>query len=267
MTRTVPGYRLAFQPEDGQSLPQVAAQAPTKLAADPAVAAVLGTYNSSSAQSAAPILAQRSIVQVSPANIGPALTRGENAATDRRRPFLSYFQVAANDLVQGQIGARHLVQKAGKKRIAVIDDGKTYGVGLVGNFVAEAERLVAREKVGEKDTDFSSPIAAIRSSRPDAVYYGGEYPAVGPLARQVAEAGLDIPLMGGDGIADPQYIELGGGPVTSRRPSVPRWTRCRARGRSSTPTPMQTTPSRPVPTGAMTFDATNVIIEALASGT
>jgi hypothetical protein len=74
-------------------------------------------------------------------------------------------------------------------------------VELVGNFVAEAERLVAREKVGEKDTDFSSPIAAIRSSRPDAVYYGGEYPAAGPLARQVAEAGLDIPLMGGDGIA------------------------------------------------------------------
>ena len=63
MTRTVPGYRLAFQPEDGQSLLQVAAQAPTKLAADSAVAAVLGTYNSSTAQSAAPILAQRSIVR------------------------------------------------------------------------------------------------------------------------------------------------------------------------------------------------------------
>jgi branched-chain amino acid transport system substrate-binding protein len=160
------------------------------------VAAVLGTYNSSTAQSAAPILAQRSIVQVSPANIGPALTRGENAATDPRRPFLSYFQVAANDLVQGQIGARHLVQKAGKKRIAVIEDGKTYGVGLVGNFVAEAERLVAREKVGEKDTDFSSPIAAIRSSRPDAVYYGGEYPAAGPLARQVRGGGPGHPIDG-----------------------------------------------------------------------
>jgi branched-chain amino acid transport system substrate-binding protein len=119
MTRTVPGYRLAFQPEDGQSLPQVAAQAPTKLAAAPAVAAVLGTYNSSTAQLAAPILAQRSIVQVSPANIGPALTRGENAATDPRRPFLSYFQVAANDLVQGQI--RRLLMSLGS--VSLLADG------------------------------------------------------------------------------------------------------------------------------------------------
>jgi branched-chain amino acid transport system substrate-binding protein len=84
---TVPGYRLVFQPEDDQSLPQIAAQAATKLASDPTVAAVVGTYNSSTAQSAAPILAQRSIVQVSPANTGPALTRGEKAATQPRRPF------------------------------------------------------------------------------------------------------------------------------------------------------------------------------------
>src|SRR5918999_1720141 len=199
----VPGYRLAFMPEDDQSLPQIAAQAATKLASDPAVVAVVGTYKSSTAQSAAPILAQRSIVQISPGNTGPALTRGEQAATDPQRPFPTYFRVAANDLVQGPFGARHLVQKAGKKRIAVIDDGKTYGVGLVENFVAEAERLgariVAREKVGEKDTDFSSTLAAIRSRKPDAVYYGGEYPAAGPPSGGRPGGGPGNPPVGGGG--------------------------------------------------------------------
>ncbi|TQM36632.1 branched-chain amino acid ABC transporter substrate-binding protein [Pseudonocardia cypriaca] len=265
---TVPGYRLVFQPEDDQSLPQIAAQAATKLASDPNVAAVVGTYNSSTAQSAAPILAQRSIVQVSPANTGPALTRGEKAATQPRRPFPTYFRVAANDLVQGPFGARYLVQEAGKKKIAVIDDGKTYGVGLVENFVKEAERLgariVAREKVGEKDTDFSSTIAAIRSSRPDAVYYGGEYPAAGPLSRQLAEAGLDVPLMGGDGIADPQYIELGGRPgdfATNIGAPVESLSSARAfvdaYAAAGYPEPSSAY-------GPMTFDATNVIIGALA---
>jgi branched-chain amino acid transport system substrate-binding protein len=265
---TVPGYRLAFQPEDDQSLPQIAAQAATKLASDPAVAAVVGTYNSSTAQSAAPILAQRSIVQISPGNTGPALTRGENAATDPQRPFPTYFRVAANDLVQGPFGARYLVQKAGKKRIAVIDDGKTYGVGLVENFVAEAERLgariVAREKVGEKDTDFSSTITAIRSSRPDALYYGGEYPAAGPLSRQLAEAGLDVPLMGGDGIADPQYIELGGRSgdfATNIGAPVESLSSARAfvdaYAAAGYPEPSSAY-------GPMTYDATNVVIEALA---
>jgi branched-chain amino acid transport system substrate-binding protein len=264
----VPGYRLAFQPEDDQSLPQIAAQAATKLAADPAVAAVVGTYNSSTAQSAAPVLAERSIVMISPGNTGPALTRGEEAVTEPKRPFRTYFRVAANDLVQGPFGARHLVQKEGKKRIAVIDDGKTYGVGLVENFVEEAERLgariVAREKVGEKDTDFSSTIAAIRSSRPDAVYYGGEYPVAGPLSRQLGEAGLDIPLMGGDGIADPQYIELGGrtgdlatnigAPVESLSSAKAFVDAYAAAGY----------PEPSSAYGPMTYDATNVIIKALA---
>jgi branched-chain amino acid transport system substrate-binding protein len=265
---TVPGYRLAFQPEDDQSLPQIAAQAATKLASDPAVAAVVGTYNSSTAQSAAPILAQRSIVQISPGNTGPALTRGENAATDPQRPFPTYFRVAANDLAQGPFGARYLVQKAGKKRIAVIDDGKTYGVGLVENFVAEAERLgariVAREKVGEKDTDFSSTITAIRSIRPDALYYGGEYPAAGPLSRQLAEAGLDVPLMGGDGIADPQYIELGGRSgdfATNIGAPVESLSSARAfvdaYAAAGYPEPSSAY-------GPMTYDAANVVIEALA---
>ena len=67
----VPGYRLVLQPEDDQSTPQVAAQAATELASDPNIAAVIGTYNSSTAQSVAPILAQQNIVEVSPGNTDP----------------------------------------------------------------------------------------------------------------------------------------------------------------------------------------------------
>ena len=107
-----------------------------------------------------------------------------------KRPFASYFRVATTDLIQGPFAAQYLVQKAGKKSIAVIDDGKTYGAGLAETFSQEAEKLgatvVAREKVGEKDTDFSGVIAKVRPSNPDAVYYGGEFPAAGPLSAQLA---------------------------------------------------------------------------------
>ena len=81
----------------------------------------------------------------------------------------------------------------------MIDDGKTYGAGLAETFAQEAEKLgatvVAREKVGEKDTDFSGVIAKVRPSNPDAVYYGGEYPggrpAVGPARRRRPERPAD----------------------------------------------------------------------------
>src|SRR6476469_3089824 len=209
----VPGYKLVFQAEDDQATPQVAGQAATKLASDPNVAGVVGTLNSSTAQTVQPILADRNIVMISPANTNPTLTRGANPASPSR-PFPTYFRVATTDLIQGPFAAQYLVQKAGKKNIAVIDDGKTYGAGLAETFSQEATTLgatvVAREKVGEKDTDFSGVIAKVRPANPDAVYYGGEYPAAGPLSAQLAGAGLNIPLMGGDGLVDPEFVALGG---------------------------------------------------------
>ncbi len=50
----------------------------------------------------------------------------------------------------------------------------------------------------------------MKPSNPQAIYYGGEYPNAGPLSQQMKAAGLNVPLMGGDGIYDPKYISLGG---------------------------------------------------------
>ena len=75
-----PGLRSwPSRPEDDQATPQVAGQAATKLASDPNVVGVIGTLNSSTSQTVQPILADRSIVQISPANTNPTLTLGENA--------------------------------------------------------------------------------------------------------------------------------------------------------------------------------------------
>ncbi len=263
----VPGYRLAFQPEDDQATPQVAGQAATKLASDPNVVGVVGTLNSSTSQTVQPILADRNIVQISPANTNPSLTLGENATTAPSRPFPSYFRVATTDLIQGPFAAQYLVQKAGKRNIAVIDDGKTYGAGLAEQFSQEATKLgatvVAREKVGEKDTDFSGVISKIRPSNPDAVYYGGEYPAAGPLSAQLAGAGLNVPLMGGDGIVDKQFVALGGRAgdlatnVGAPAESLPSARQFIADYQAANyPEPFGAY-------GAFTYDATNVIIDAL----
>jgi branched-chain amino acid transport system substrate-binding protein len=265
----VPGYTLVLQAEDDQATPQVAAQAATKLASDPNVVGVVGTLNSSTAQMVQPILADGGIVQISPANINPTLTLGESLEAPSR-PFSSYFRVAASELFEGAFGAQFLVRKAGKRNIAVIDDGKTYGAGLAETFVQEATKLgatvVAREKVGEKDTDFSGVIAKVRPLSPDAVYYGGEYPVAGPLSKQLAEAGLNIPLMSGDGIIDRQYIALGGragdlatnvgAPADQLLPGTAQF--IADYEAAHYPEPYEAF-------GAPTYDATNVVIAAVAS--
>lgn len=264
---TVPGYKLVFQAEDDQATPQVAGQAATKLASDPNVVGVVGTLNSSTSQTVQPILADRSIVQISPANTNPTLTLGDNPSAPSRK-YPTYFRVATTDLIQGPFAAQYLVQKAGKKNIAVVDDGKTYGAGLAETFSAEAKKLganvVAREKVGEKDTDFSGVIAKLRPANPDALYYGGEFPVAGPMSAQLAGAGLNIPLMGGDGIVDPKFVSLGGragdlatnvGAPTDTLPSAKQFVADYKA--ANFPDPFGAY-------GAFTYDSANVIIDALA---
>jgi branched-chain amino acid transport system substrate-binding protein len=264
---TVPGYALKFQAEDDQATPQVAGQAATKLSSDDNVVGVVGTLNSSTSQTVQPILAGKSIVQISPANTNPTLTLGEQATTAPKRPYASYFRVATTDLIQGPFGANYMVQKAGKKNIAVIDDGKTYGAGLAEQFAKQAEKLgakiVAREKVGEKDTDFNGVITKIRALNPDAVYYGGEYPVAGPLSKQLAGQGLNIPLMGGDGIVDPKFVALGGREgdlatnVGAPAESLPSAAKFIADYNAANYA------DKFGAYGAFTFDATNVIIQAV----
>jgi branched-chain amino acid transport system substrate-binding protein len=209
----VKGYKLALQAEDDQKTPQLGAQAATKLASTPNVIGVVSTLNSSVSQSVQPILDQAGILQISPANTADSLTKGEDP-NNPKRPYPTYFRTCTVDSLQGPFAANYLVEKTGKKKIAIITDGLTYGEGLADSFTTQAEKngaeIVTRQKIGEKDTDFSSVIAAVKPFAPDGIYYGGQYPQAGPLSKQFAGAGLSVPVMGGDGIFDPQFIALGG---------------------------------------------------------
>ena len=153
------GYKLAVQAEDDQKNPQLGAQAATKLASTPGVVGVVSTLNSSVSQSVQPILDQAGILQISPANTNDTLTKGKDFATAPKRPFKTYFRTCTVDSLQGPYAADYLVEKAGKKNIAIITDGLTYGEGLADTFTKQAEKkgakIVTRQKIGEKDTDFS----------------------------------------------------------------------------------------------------------------
>jgi branched-chain amino acid transport system substrate-binding protein len=209
----VPGYELLLQPEDDQKSPQLGAQAATKLSTTEGVVGVVSTLNSSVSQSVQPILDQAGIVQISPANTADSLTKGEDVANPKR-PFPTYFRTCTVDSLQGPYAADYLVETAGKKKIAVVTDGLTYGVGLADSFTERATEkgaeIVTRQTIGEGDTDFSGVIAAIAPFQPDAIYYGGQYPQAGPLSKQLADNGVNVPVMGGDGIYDAKFIELGG---------------------------------------------------------
>ncbi|HZO65917.1 MAG: branched-chain amino acid ABC transporter substrate-binding protein [Kribbellaceae bacterium] len=213
-SNAIEGWTIEVAPKDDEAKPDVGKNAATALAADKDVVGVVGTLNSSVSQSVQPVLSSAKITQVSPANTNPALTQGANWKTGPARTYPGYFRTCTTDAIQGPFGARYLFEKAGIKKVATIHDKKAYGQGLVETFTEEFKaaggQVVSAQTINPDDANYQAVISKVKPSAPEAVYYGGEYPQAGPLSQQMKAAGLNVPLMGGDGIFDPKYIELGG---------------------------------------------------------
>ena len=213
-TNAIPGWKLEVDAKDDEAKPDVGKNAATSLSSDKDVIGVVGTLNTSVAQQVTPVLAPKNIVQVSPANTGPGLTQGAQWQSAAKRPYPNYFRTCTTDAVQGPFAARYLFETAKITKVATIHDKKAYGQGLVGTFTEEFKKLggqvVAAETINPDDSNYQAVISAIKPAAPQALYYGGEFPQAGPLSQQMKAAGLNIPLMGGDGIFDPKFIQLGG---------------------------------------------------------
>lgn len=211
-SNAIPGWTLVLAAEDDEAKPDVGKNAATKLSSDNEVVGVVGTLNSSVAQSVTPVLQPAKIVQVSPANTNPTLTQGKDTANPSR-PYDNYFRTCTTDAVQGPTAATYLLS-IGVKQVATIHDKKSYGQGLVEAFskafTAGGGTVVAAQTINPDDKDFSAVVTNVKAANPAAVFYGGEYPQAGPLSKQMKAAGLNVPLMGGDGIYDPAYVDLAG---------------------------------------------------------
>ena len=211
-SKAIPGWTLEIDAQDDQATPDTGKNAATKLAGDDEVVAVVGTLNSSVAQSVQPVLNGSNIAMVSPANTNPTLTRGPDP-DNPERAYASYFRTCTTDDVQGPFAAKYLLEQD-IKSVATIHDKKAYGQGLAAAFATAFEegggKIAQAETINPEDRDFSSVISKVKGASPQAVYYGGEYPQAGPLSQQMKAAGLDVPLMGGDGIKSEQYFGLAG---------------------------------------------------------
>jgi branched-chain amino acid transport system substrate-binding protein len=211
---TVPGYTLEASILDhsvnGQYDAQQGAKDMTTFASDSSVAAVIGPFNSAVAKVQIPINNEAGLLQCSPANTNPDLTKGDAGAQLRAanpdKP--TYVRVATTDDIQGPAVAQYAYNDLGLRNVAIIDDLSVYGVGIADAFASEFESLggtvAGREGADPKTTDFLPILTKFVDLDPDGVFYGGVTANGGGLARkQMPQAGLgDLPYLGGDGIQD-----------------------------------------------------------------
>ncbi|MFB8774524.1 branched-chain amino acid ABC transporter substrate-binding protein [Streptomyces broussonetiae] len=210
----VDGVTFEIQALDDQAQPSSGQQNASTLVANKDVIGVVGPLNSSVAESMQKVFDDAKLVQVSPANTGPGLTQGADWQTNKVRTYKSYFRTSTTDAIQGPFAAQYVYNDSKKTKVFVIDDKKTYGAGLAATFTDEFKKLggkvVGTEHINPDTKDFSAVATKVKNSGADVVYYGGEYPQAGPLSKQIKAAGVKVPLVGGDGIFDPTFIELAG---------------------------------------------------------
>jgi len=219
---TIDGYTLAVKVLDhavnGAHDPAQAAADMTTLVGDETVVAVVGPFNSGSAKAQIPVSSEAGLLQCSPSNTNPDLTKGDAGAALRAGRPVNYIRVATTDDIQGPAVAAYAFSQ-GKKSVFIVDDTEVYGKGIADAFAAKFVELggtvVGREAADKTVTDFSAIVAKAAAAKPDSFFYGGVTSSGAGLVRKaMIQAGLNVPYYGGDGIqdgnGDGSYIAVAG---------------------------------------------------------
>jgi branched-chain amino acid transport system substrate-binding protein len=184
------------------------------LANDPQVLFVVGPYNSNVAQAEIPHSNAAGLMQCSPANTNPGLTKtwgGVDPATLRptHPDKIAYVRVATTDDLQGAGGADIAYNVVGARNAYVADDSETYGKGIADVFEQTFTHLggtvIKHDGIPGTTTDFTSYVTALKGMTGlDYVYDGGVTTSgLGVFRNQMASQGLNtVPFGGGDGIVD-----------------------------------------------------------------
>src|SRR5207249_4480670 len=112
----------------------------------------------------------------------------------------------------------YAIDKLGLKRVYILDDTDTYGKGIADSFEKEFRKKggtsLGHDGVPHGVTDWgyrSILVKVVAPTNPDFIFYGGTSSNNIPLFRkQMIAAGLNIPLIGGDGIVDQEYLQVAG---------------------------------------------------------
>ena len=226
---TIPGYTLVFVPKDdvgpaGIHDPTTGAANVRALIGDALVSGLVGPFNSNVAKAEMPITNQAPLAQISPANTNPCLTKGasddsadcggSNDLISTLRPTgkVNYFRIATTDDHQGPAGADYLYNTKHYKKVYVIDDAETYGIGIANSFTREWQKLggnvLGRSSEPSTTTSYVSLLTSVATKSPDVIYFGGLNSTGGDLIRQqmLQVPGLvSTPLAGGDGLVTSDF--------------------------------------------------------------
>jgi len=255
------GKKIELLVGDDQHDPKQAVSIANKFV-NSGVVGVVGHWNSSASIPASEVYHRANIPMITPASTNPQVTD---------RGYTNVFRVCGRDDQQGRVAAEFVVNRLKARRVAVLHDKTTYGQGLADEFKRSLTTIggngievVYYGGLTQGDKDFRGVLTTVASKKPDVYFFGGIYPEGGLLVQQAKEVGLKAPMVSGDGVIDPVFIQIAGpaaegtyltfSPDTTRLPSAQQvLKRYRARY------------GEPGPYSFYAYDAAQVLLGAIKS--
>lgn len=126
------------------------------------------------------------------------------------------FLACFGDNVQAAVGAEYAFNTFGKNAYFLWDKGVEYttllGEYFKSRFTELGGTIALEESYDDDATDFSAQITKIKalSTQPDFYYVSAMPYNIGPIVKQFRDAGIDGPIVGGDGYDTPDLLTVAG---------------------------------------------------------
>ncbi|MGH6918411.1 MAG: branched-chain amino acid ABC transporter substrate-binding protein [Geminicoccaceae bacterium] len=160
-----------------------------KLASD-GVAFVAGHWCSHASIPASKLYEEAKILMMTPGSASARLTEegGPNV-----------FRVYGRDDRQGVMVADYLAEHWAGKRIAILDDGTTWGVGVAngvrGRLHERGVRVAMDEKFTPGEEEYSALVSKMQAAGVEVLFLGGYHREAGLIFRQAHDRGYDLRLL------------------------------------------------------------------------
>ena len=155
---------------------------------DPRVLGVIGTTCSLSAVAASPIISKAGLVMISSANSAPSLTSDlYGKAGDNYHP--GYYRVASNDIHQARAVAEFVYNELDLRKMAAINDGDPYTVGITDAFSLAFANLggsvVSVSFVSKGQVDMIPVLSGISATNAEGIFFPLFPDEAGHIVRQI----------------------------------------------------------------------------------
>jgi len=201
------GKQIDFIVHDSQYKMDVTAQTAKQFVEQDKVQAMVGYTDTDSVLASGPTFQAAGI---------PFITVGATSPKIPSQVGDMMFLAAFGDNVQAAAGAEYALKNFGQNAYLLWDKGVEYttllGAYFKARFTEAGGTIVLEDSYDDKATDFSAQIAKIKalSPQPDFYYVAAMPYNVGPLVKQMRDAGITGPVVGGDGYDTPDLVSVAG---------------------------------------------------------